>query len=256
MSVNSYLSDLASTLVLSSSEKESITTSVNTLIARLTIYFGSAVTEKVIFGSYPRGTILPRKVDDNSDIDLMVVFDNSNGYLPQTYLNKLKQFAEHYYNTSDIYQSNPTIVLELNHIKFELVPAYYSYLYYIPNKSSGWMISDPNGFNSELTECNKNNIYKVKPLIRLMKHWNIQNNYRNITSYDLEKKLALSLKYSYMNCSSYTDYLLTALDSMRDFYNGSRVDKAKETIRKALKNEEENMPYTAISEIAKAFPEV
>ena len=127
MSVNSYLQDLGSSLVLNSNEKSSITTSIDTLKSRLTSYFGDNVLDKIIFGSYTRETILPRKVDENSDIDLMVVFENLDNYKPQSFLNRLKSFAETKYKTSEIYQSSPTVVLELNHIKFELVPAYISY---------------------------------------------------------------------------------------------------------------------------------
>lgn len=121
MSVNSYLSDCASNLVLSTNEKDSINTSINTLETRLNSYFGSDIEEQFKFGSYTRVTILPRKVDENSDVDYMIVFDNSNNYKPQTFLDRLKRFAETKYSTSEIYQSSPTIVLELNKIKFELV---------------------------------------------------------------------------------------------------------------------------------------
>jgi len=57
------------------------------------------------------------------NVDYMVIFENPNNYKPQTLLNYLKNFVNHYYRTSEIYQSHPTIVLELNHITFELVPA-------------------------------------------------------------------------------------------------------------------------------------
>ena len=90
MSVNTYLSDSASNLVLSTKEKESITTSINTLEIRLESYFGANIEEKFKFGSYTRVTILPRKADEESDVDYMVVFDNSNNYTPQTFLDRLK----------------------------------------------------------------------------------------------------------------------------------------------------------------------
>lgn len=112
----SYFTDLASDLVLSETEKSSITTSISTIKFRLGLYF-SDITEKKVFGSYIRGTILPRKADASSDIDIVVMFLNPNGYKPQTFLNRLKNFAEHYYSTSEIYQSNPTVVLELNHMR-------------------------------------------------------------------------------------------------------------------------------------------
>ena len=105
MSVNTYLQSLASSLVLSTSEKDSITTSVNTIKSRLDGYF-SDVVEKKVFGSYFRETILPRKVDEKSDVDIMVVFNNPYGYKPQSFLERLKKFAEYYYSSSEIHQSS------------------------------------------------------------------------------------------------------------------------------------------------------
>src|SRR5690606_40140815 len=57
-----------------------------------------------------RGTILPRSMDEQSDIDYMVVFSDGSA-TPQTYLNRLKTFVEKRYGSSEIYQSSPTIVL-------------------------------------------------------------------------------------------------------------------------------------------------
>lgn len=257
MSVNTYLSDLASELVLSATEKSSISTSVDTIKTRLGWYFSSEVEEKKLFGSYVRGTILPRKADEQSDVDLMVVFKNPYGYKPQTFLNKLKAFAEKYYSSSEIYQSSPTIVLELNHIKFELTPAYKSYgLYYIPNGSSDWMYTDPDGFYNTLTQCNVNNSSKIKPVVRLLKQWNIQKNYRDIASFSLEKTIAEDMKYAYFSCTSYTDYLKKALETIKCNANSSRIDTAIWHINKALDYEKQNMPYSALSEIKEAFPEV
>lgn len=254
MSVNTYLQGLGSSLVLSSSERSSISTSVDTIKSRLTSYFGSSVTEKKLYGSYVRETILPRKVDEKSDVDLMVVFSNPYRYQPQTFLNKLKEFAEYYYSRSEIYQSSPTIVLELNHIKFELTPARVNYgSYYIPKSSSEWMYTDPDGFYSKLTECNKNNSYKIKPIVRILKHWNIQKNYRGIASFELERKIA---EYAYFSCTSYTDYLKYALEKIKYPTNYTRVNKALDCIAEALRLEADGYPYPAESKIKEAFPEV
>lgn len=261
MSVNTYLSDLASDLVLSTKEKESITTSINSLETRLISYFGNDIKEKFKFGSYTRGTILPRKVDNDSDIDYMIVFDNSNNYKPQTFLDRLKRFAEAKYSTSEIYQSSPTIVLELNNIKFELVPAYKNCnTYYIPNGNGGWMETNPNNFNSKLTEANNNNSYKIKPLVRLIKHWNVNVNYHDLTSYKIEERIAYNMTYSYYSCTSYIDYAKRAFDELKKItYNSSilnRINRAIERIDKALEYENDGMPYSALSEIKKVFPEV
>lgn len=257
MSVNSYLQDLGSSLVLSSNEKSNITTSIDTLKSRLTSYFGDDVIDKIIFGSYTRETILPRKVDEGSDIDLMVVFKNPNEYKPQAFLNRLKNFAEAKYSTSEIYQSSPTIVLELNHIKFELVPAYQYYgMYYIPRSSSEWLYTNPNDFNNKLVECNKNNSYKIKPIIRLLKHWNIQKNSRGLYSFELESKIANEMTYAYITCTSYIDYLKSSLGKLKTYYNATKIDSAISKIDEALNNEKDGYLYTAMSKIKEVFPEV
>lgn len=258
MTVNEYLQDLASRLIVKDEEKSKITTSINVIKNKLSSYFDSEVTDKIVFGSYTRGTILPRKADDESDIDLMVVFgDNSNGYKPQTYLNKLKSFAEHYYSTSEIYQSSPTIVLELNHIKFELVPAYkpfdYSNEYKIPNGASEWISTNPNDFNDTLTSCNVNNNSKIKPIIRLIKRWNVTKNHRDIKSFEIEKSIAEKMTYSYLYCTSYAEYAKAALESIRDYWNKDKVNSAIRTIESALEYEDKGMPNCALLEIKKIF---
>ncbi|MBR3350799.1 MAG: hypothetical protein IKG35_01630, partial [Erysipelotrichaceae bacterium] len=188
----------------------------------------------------------------------MVVFNNSEGYKPQAFLNRLKNFAESYYSRSEIYQSNPTVVLELSHIKFELTPAYIDYgkLYYIPKDQSNWMYTDPDGFYDELTNCNKMNNYRIKPIIRIIKHWNIQKNYRDVKSYQLEKKIAEEMRYEYFSCSSYTDYLLSALNKIKYMTDTNRINKTIECINDALNYEKNNMPYSALSRIKDFFPEV
>ena len=162
MSVNSHLTQLSSDLVLSSSEKSSISTSISTLKNRLDSYFGSSIKSQQQFGSSTRGTILPRKDDSNSDIDYMIEFDTSDGKnKPQTYINRLKRFAEAKYSRSEIHQSHPTIVLQLNHINFELVPAVKSfYSLQIPSPASSWqewIDTDPSRINSQLLDKNKQN---------------------------------------------------------------------------------------------------
>lgn len=257
MSVNSYLQLLASELVLTDSEKIHVSNSLNNIKKKLDDYFGYQIIEKKVFGSYDRGTILPRKADENSDIDLMVVFNNSFGYKPQTFLNKLKNFAECYYSRSEIYQSSPTIVLELQHIKFEITPAFKSYdTYYIPNDQSSWKKTNPDEFNDLLIKCNKNNEYKIKPVVRLLKYWNIQMNYRDIASFELEKTLANDLMYAYISANTYTDYLKYGLEKIKYKTNYAKVNSAIDHINKAIDYERKDMSYSAEIEVQKSFPEL
>lgn len=242
-------------MVLSVNEKNDVVKSINTIISRVDNYFIDVIDTKKI-GSYVRETILPRKDDPESDIDLMIIFNNKNKYKPQSFLNNLKGFVEHYYTRSEIYQSSPTIALELNHIKFELIPAYKEYgNYFIPKNQSEWQHTKPDDFHNDLIDCNKNNGYKIKPIIRLIKYWNIKKNYRDIPSFFIENKISRELKYSYCSCCSYTDYLTRAFEIIRYDTVYTRVDTALSHIKKSLEFERDKYPYSAIIEIKKIFPD-
>ncbi|ENQ6654198.1 nucleotidyltransferase domain-containing protein [Campylobacter lari] len=201
MSVNSYLNNLAEEAIVRDNEKTKIQTSIKAIKERLEIYFGSELESVFLFGSYKRNTIISRKFDDNSDVDIMVVF-KTNGYQlykPETYIKKLKDFMKLRYSQSEIYKDYPTAVLELNHIKFELVPAINRYLngYQIPckDKYCDWMSTNPNDLDGAL--CNNDTL---KKLVRIAKIWNARQGYI-YKSYELEKWIVNN--YFYGNLSEY-----------------------------------------------------
>ena len=118
MSANGYLTRLADSAVLRELEKQNVDRSLEGLRARLDAHFkgtlltGSLIKRQLTFGSYTRGTILPRSMDEQSDVDHMVVFSDSDAK-PQAYLDRLRRFAEERYARSEIYQSIPKMVLVL-----------------------------------------------------------------------------------------------------------------------------------------------
>lgn len=255
MTVNSYLISRASDAVLPASEQSSINTSISTLQARMNSYFGTTVSNHFRFGSSTRFTILPRKMDSDSDIDYMVVFAES-GYTPQTYLNRLRAFVDTYYSSSDIKQSSPTIVLELNHIKFDLVPALSNYFggYQIPDGKGGWQTTNPNDFNASLTEKNKNNHNLIKPTIRLIKFWNAQNGYV-FDSFSLEQWI---IAQNYFFISTQKDYLLASFEKLNvptsTQWRKEKVERAKKIVADTRWYEANGHPASAESEIKKLIP--
>ena len=260
MSVLSYLTSLASALVLSSDEKQSISTSLSTLSSRLNYWSKSdEISSKSIFGSYSRETILPRIFDEGSDVDYMIVFKNTNNYQPSTYLGWLKDFAEIYYSRSDIYQSFPTIVLELNHIKFELVPAIYNLWsgYQIPDNNpfgQSWQYTEPFSLKNKITEANKLN-GNIRPLIRILKYWNAKNG-KPFASFKLEEKIAnyayWSYNYNLEDCfygvveTLYADYDLSQTKK-----NAINNLKSKAALAKEYKRQ--GMPVSAENTIKSIF---
>jgi hypothetical protein len=263
MSVLSFLTSTASNAVLSVTETSSINTSINTLNSRLTSYFQDqsiTLRDKFKFGSSTRDTILPRHMDEHSDIDYMIVFDS--GYQPQTYLDRLSRFANFWYSSSEIYQSSPTIVLNLNHIKFELVPAIRTYSwstndYQIPN-GSNWMNTNPNDFNQQLITKNQAHSYLIKPTIRLVKYWNAKSGYP-FQSYLLEKWICGLTFYPCLfgNCNQ-KDYFFSVFDSLNEEWNDplwkkEEIQRAKRIIKNVRFYEDNNCPVSAEDELKKLF---
>ncbi|CAJ3219700.1 SMODS domain-containing nucleotidyltransferase [Burkholderia pseudomallei] len=193
MTINGYLTNVANRAILRDEEKGAVQRSIATLQARLTTHFGTQISQHVVFGSYSRGTILTRSMDAQSDVDYMVIFSDS-GLQPQSYLDRLRRFAGDRYARSEVAQSHPTVALELNHIRFELVPALQSWWsgLQIPGKGSGyqsWQDTDPKGFNDKLISANQANGNLIKPLVRIMKYWNATARYP-FESYALEQQVA------------------------------------------------------------------
>lgn len=256
MSVLSFLTNTASNAVLSSSEQSSITTSISTLQSRMALHFGSgAIKQYFRFGSSTRGTILPRSMDEKSDIDYMVVFGDTSA-TPQTYLNRLRAFVEKRYGSSEIYQSSPTIVLELNHIKFDLVPGTTTWLgeLQIPNSSGGWMTTNPNDFNATLEAKNKEHKSLIKPTIRLMKYWNATSGFP-FESFTMEKWIC---GLSFFWLTNQKDYLFAVVDNLATSsqypkWVNDEITRAKGIVAKVKQCEKDEMPATAEAEIKKLF---
>lgn len=196
-SINYTLQKISSDLFIryDSRERTYIQQRVQIINNSLKQYFNNEVKEIIIFGSYSRDTILPRKFDERSDIDILVVFNQGDKELnPETYRSKLKRFAELKYPNTNIVKDHPSIVLEMSNIKFDLVPCriyngFWSNYYQIPSRQEVWIDTYPNDFNKELSSVNNQYGSIVKPIIRLMKRWNAYNDYP-FETFQLEKIIA------------------------------------------------------------------
>ena len=258
MSVLTYLENIEKDLRLSQNEKDSIETSINTLRSRLNSYFENEITDILVFGSYKRHKNLCRKADNNSDVDVMVVFVDF-GYKPQTYIDKLKRFMNSKYSSSEIYQSNPCAILELHHIKFELTPAIWLFnkTYKIPDKQSSysdWLTTEP--FYLDDLSSNKSHV-RYRQVSRLVKYWNCLNN-KYFASYELEKRVLTTTLYCFSE--NLKDNLFQMLDNIYIQYDYPQyvkdyISKTKEII-KFIKENEKDYPITSENKIKSLFKEL
>lgn len=264
--LNGKLLDLATAYYISygSSEQIKIDRSVETLKSRIKSHFGSNVLGVIEFGSYKRDTLLPRKYDEHSDIDLMIVFNHATLKLtPGTYRSQLVSFAEKFYSRSEVYKTSPTVTLELDHIKYDLVPSYEDTDFwgtkriYIPENDSNWMITDPNGFSSELTRVNILNEYNIKKVIRLLKAWNAKVGYP-LESFTLEQRV-VAMSFNISN-KTLENYFFTAIDNLSSYTNGNyfspnlKIDALKSNAKRVKEYLEQNNKESAIMWLGHILP--
>jgi predicted nucleotidyltransferase len=219
MSINSRLTTFAQQeLVLgySDTERDRIAGSLTQLEKVLRDRLSGQVKEITRFGSYTRNTILPRKYDPLSDVDILLVFKTDNSKkTPGTYRKNIVEALSSAYPLSVVKKDFPTVKLELNHIMFDVVPAYieefWGKSYYIPSASDSWTTTLPNDINNDLSNKNQsygNNI--VRNVIRLCKHWNASSNYP-FNSYTMEKQIVSSF---FLHGDNLYDKFLSVLDGI------------------------------------------
>lgn len=256
--VTAYLRSTADALMMTDAQAEGVERSLAALQRGLTEYFPNLVKEQISFGSYTRGTNLPLRVDPYSDVDKMVVFARNRGERPQTFLDRLKRFAEDRYPRSLVSQSSPAVVLVLNHIRFDLVPAYKDWLgtYRIPARASdfaSWIDTDPNDFNSDLERRDRETDYQMKPLIRLFKYWNTLNDYP-FETYQLEKYIAGQIYPFSHTLPQYLDSAFWGLWNLGLRSNAKEaVDRARKTLGEVKRVARSDLPAAAV-EIQRLFP--
>jgi predicted nucleotidyltransferase len=257
MNINSKLVAFAQNeLVLSrnDTERDKIKASLSHLEKVLKDKLGSKIKDFIHFGSFTRNTILPRKYDPNSDVDLMVVFNTSTDkYNPGTYRKWILDVVSVVYPNSVSKKDFPAIKLELNHIMFDIVPAYLEDFiwktYHIPDSGDTWRSTTPNDINESLKSKNTrhgNNV--ILNTIRLCKHWNAFAGYP-LESYLMEKDI-INMFY-WGNEDTYDFFLKTinsiagdrpgvrqALDYIKkykgDFWNQPNEQKQFEWLQKLL----------------------
>lgn len=258
VSINNYLMTLSYSYYIShtSDENTKIRTSVDNISSKLKYNFGSKILSISTFGSYERDTILPRKYDSKTDVDILIVFDHTNlGMAVSTYREWLLKFANDNYVRSITYKNFPTVVVELSHIAFDLVPAkregYPSQLY-IPDSVYGWQTTNPVEFNKLVSDANGSYNNIVKPIIRLLKAWNAKAGYP-FTTYNLEMQIAKmnfvgdDYQKGFFWAITYLDdsalsvegkAKLSTLRSNKDwvimYLNADNLEKAKETLHRMI----------------------
>jgi predicted nucleotidyltransferase len=173
------------TLQKDSQELNTIKNEIDKLKKGLKNKWRGAIEEILIHGSYARNTLLPRRYDPVTDIDILLVVSrqyrhehrrSSPMFFRKTLLSNLAKL----YPENAIKEDFPSIRLELEFIIFDIVPVFFEIeagtsvkSYLIPIHDLKWekiptdTLSFRKNTNSKLTGN----------LIRLCKHWNASSKY-------------------------------------------------------------------------------
>jgi predicted nucleotidyltransferase len=262
MDINTYLTKLSNQLKIGAPEKNKIETSISNLKRKIWSHFQEKLLSVDLFGSFDRETMLSRSIDVESDVDIMAIF-KSGDFQPQTYLNWLRDFSEKNYSRSEVLSDFPTIAIEMEHIRFEIVPSYSKEIFLSGNelkipaprsKEVKWITTSPTEFKNKVIKKNANNDQMILPTVRLMKYWNSING-RPFSSYSLENFI---VEHSYSSCSNLRDFFYEVISDLNnaslDQQERQFVNKIYEKRRRLISLEKNNIPEYIEQELSSFLP--
>ena len=153
------------------------------------------VADSMLTGSYSRYT----KIDPLNDIDIFLIrnegrtglsTDGSGIYPSQAIDEVVNAVQKAYQQMATIRKQSRSVNVQITGLEFgfDIIPAWLRQPdgYWIPDTESGnWLPTDPDAHARILTEANDHCSGKLKPLIKMVKHWS-RNNYDLIRSFHLE----------------------------------------------------------------------
>ena len=184
------LNDLHGRQGLTSAQQNTATTRVGSL---RTFFANNFTMREAVFaiGSYKRETICA----DERDIDLMACLEpyGTTDYWA-SYKNDSKAFLywvrdrlnDRYYATK-VSSRKVCVKLDFSNIVTDVTPCFprSGGGYLMPDGSGGWMATNPPFHADFMTDANRNLDWKLKPIVRLIKAWNIANSH-HLSSFHVE----------------------------------------------------------------------
>lgn len=199
------------------------------------------VPDSLLTGSYARYT----KINPLNDIDVLLVRNrervglatDGNGILPNRALEEVSEaLGKAYALGATVKKQARSVNVQLRGLEFgfDIIPAWLRQPdgYWIPDtESNGWLPTDPDAHATMMTLANERCDNKLKPLIKMIKHWS-RNNYDLIRSFHIE--LICADVFSLDEIANFPVGVATILARagayigrpiMDPIYGSSRVDK-------------------------------
>ena len=153
------------------------------------------VPDSLLTGSYPRHT----KISPLNDIDILLIRNRErvglstggNGIFATSAIDEVAAAVGNAYPlTATIKKQARSVNVLIKGLDFgfDIIPAWLRYPdgYWIPDTERGlWIPTDPEAHSRMMTDANIRLHQKLKPLIKMVKHWN-RKNYELLRSFHLE----------------------------------------------------------------------
>lgn len=145
--------------------------------------FGGRIVGTYLSGSYERSTAIAPL----DDVDIIFLIDPSKwktSFLssrpsPEALISSFAGAVKTRYPSSKVVRQRRSVCLELNHLSLDLVPAISmdstgTYIEIPDRNLDTWIRSSPKTHSDYSTRVNQANAGHLKPIIKLLKHWNTQ----------------------------------------------------------------------------------
>ena len=229
MTVSEAFDTFKSELELPDRKQKEAATAQQEIRDRIAAYL--PIENSFLTGSYARHT----KIDPLSDIDMFLVRNkqrtglssDGSGVFPGVALDQVVHAVEKAYpRAANIKKQNRSVNVQIAGLQFgfDLTPAWLRHPdgYWIPNADSdNWIPSDPDVHAAMMTKANEQSGGKLKPLIKMVKHWS-RNNYDALCSFHIE--LICAEIFSRQALVNYPIGMTIVLASLPKYINATMMD--------------------------------
>ncbi len=242
-SVSGAFTELLGRLELTSEQSQTAATRAKALKDFFETNFTMA-SRAFMIGSYRRGTL----IRPERDIDLLAPLDYPT-YKAQydddsrAFLYFVRDRLNDRYATTRVSSRQVAIVLDFNVIRADVVPAFSRKGggYFIPNGRKGWTATNPEYHARLIGDRDSELNGRLKPLIRLMKYWNIQNG-GHLSSFHVELMMWRMWRRD-GSVPAYSTAVMQSIDAMRSglksrlddpWEGGGRIDQYLSSADRAM----------------------
>lgn len=203
--------------------------SAKTKILNIKDFFGEEFTmaePAITVGSYARGSIIriERDIDILAPLNYSTykeTYDND----PQAFLYMVRDSLNKEFGSTSVSSKKVAVKLDFSSITVDVVPCFRrdGGGFFMPDGSGNWMATNPIFHTIFMNQANNQHDAKLRPLVKLMKFWNIRNGH-HLSSLHVELMIERIWRDSSFGESLYSHLVYESLKCMAGWAQSSFPD--------------------------------